>query len=544
MHVLRLAQLVCLECLFTVLTQTEPASILWRLRVRTWLPVLVGVCLLLCGLYGVMLIYATGQTWIALGILSLLMLGTWLFTSSKTYVYRYLFPGIIAVLIFVLLPILYTFGISFTNYSSRNLLGFERATRYLLEEVIPSEGVEYAFSVHAAEKDAKRRHNYQIRLEDTDSGKVYLTPELNLSNKKALKTEAAEADDAALAQLPEALTVRELIAVQAGLKRVAVHLPSGEEVGMSGLRRFVPLRKLYAQDGKNLVNQKTGEVLTPDFTRGFYVNQQTGEKVTPGFKVGVGLDNFRQIFTDAKYREPFVRIFIWTNVFALLTVFFAFAIGILLAVLMNWEALRFRPIYRTMLFLPYAVPGFISILVFRGLFNESFGEINLILNGLFGISPSWFSDPLFAKIMLLVVNTWLGYPYMMLLCMGLIKSIPADLYEASAIVGAGPITNFFKITLPLIARPIMPLLISSFAFNFNNFVLVSMLTGGGPDYLDTKVPAGATDILVSYTYRIAFVDSGQNFALAAAISTVIFALVAVMSVVQLKLTQSDKPANT
>jgi len=90
----------------------------------------------------------------------------------------------------------------------------------------------------------------------------------------------------------------------------------------------------------------------------------------------------------------------------------------------------------------------------------------------------------------------------------------------------------------------MPLLISSFAFNFNNFVLVSMLTGGGPDYLDTKVPAGSTDILVSYTYRIAFVDSGQNFALAAAISTVIFALVAVMSVLQLKLTQADKPINT
>lgn len=503
---------------------------------------MLGVGLLLCGLYGVMLIYATGQTWVALGVLSLLMLGAWLFSSSRTYVYRYLFPGIIAVLIFVLLPILYTFGIGFTNYSSRNLLSFERSTRYLLEETIPTEGVEYAFSLHAAAKGAPPA--YRIRLEDGASGKVYLTPELELAGKKALKIDAAEADEKALAALPEALPIRELIALQAALKGVAVHLPEGGEVGMSGLRRFVPLQKAYKLDGKNLVHQKTGEVLAPDFERGFYVSQTSGESFTPGFKVGVGLDNFRQIFTDAKYREPFVRIFIWTNIFALLTVFFAFSVGILLAVLMNWEALKFRPIYRTMLFLPYAVPGFISILVFRGLFNESFGEINLILNGLFGLRPGWFSDPLLAKVMLLIVNTWLGYPYMMLLCMGLIKSIPADLYEASAIVGAGPITNFFKITLPLIARPIMPLLISSFAFNFNNFVLVSMLTGGGPDYLDTKVPAGATDILVSYTYRIAFVDSGQNFALAAAISTVIFALVAVMSVVQLKLTQADRPVNT
>jgi maltose/maltodextrin transport system permease protein len=123
------------------------------------------------------------------------------------------------------------------------------------------------------------------------------------------------------------------------------------------------------------------------------------------------------------------------------------------------------------------------------------------------------------------------------LCSGLIKSIPADLYEASAIAGATPLTNFFKITVPLIARPLTPLLISAFAFNFNNFVLISLLTDGRPDYLNTKLPAGTTDILVSYTYRIAFTDSGQNFGLAAAISTLIFAMVALMALLQLRITR-------
>ena len=96
-----------------------------------------------------------------------------------------------------------------------------------------------------------------------------------------------------------------------------------------------------------------------------------------------------------------------------------------------------------------------------------------------------------------------------------------------------------RITWPLIRKPLTPLLVSSFAFNFNNFVLIYLLTRGRPDFLDTNVPAGETDILVSYTYRIAFEDSGQNFGLAAAISTIIFALVAILSIVNLRLTRAN-----
>jgi maltose/maltodextrin transport system permease protein len=237
---------------------------------------------------------------------------------------------------------------------------------------------------------------------------------------------------------------------------------------------------------------------------------------------------------DADFRGPFVSIFIWTVLFSALTVLFATAIGLSLAVVLNWEALKYRTLYRTLLFLPYAVPGFISILVFKGLFNQNFGEINAILDALFGVRPAWFADPLLAKVMILTVNTWLGYPYIMVLCTGLIKAIPADLYEASAIAGATPWQNFCRITAPLILKPLTPLLISAFAFNFNNFVLISLLTDGRPDFLNTKLPAGTTDILVSYTYRIAFTDSGQNFGLAAAISTLIFAMVALMSLAQLR----------
>jgi maltose/maltodextrin transport system permease protein len=254
--------------------------------------------------------------------------------------------------------------------------------------------------------------------------------------------------------------------------------------------------------------------------------------------VGIGFANYQRMLLDADFRGPFVSIFVWTVSFSALTVLFATALGMLLAVALEWPALKGRNVYRTLLFLPYAVPGFISILVFKGLFNQNFGEINAILDALFGVRPAWFADPTLARTMLLIVNTWLGYPYIMILCTGLLKAIPGDLYEASALAGASPWVNFTKITAPLIIKPLTPLLVAAFAFNFNNFVLISLLTDGRPDYLNTKLPAGTTDILVSYTYRIAFTDAGANFGLAAAISTLIFGMVALMALLQLRLTKA------
>jgi maltose/maltodextrin transport system permease protein len=295
---------------------------------------------------------------------------------------------------------------------------------------------------------------------------------------------------------------------------------------------MLPLWQSHA-DG-SLTELATGTTYHPNRESGFFESDK-GERMQPGFKVGIGLANYARMVTDADFRGPFLSIFVWTVVFSALTVVFTLVLGMSLAVLLNWEALRFRAVYRTLLFLPYAVPSFISILVFKGLFNQNFGEINGILSTLLGVRPAWFADPLLAKTMILIVNTWLGYPYIMILCSGLLKSVPSDLYEASALAGASPWTNFTKITAPLIIKPLTPLLISVFAFNFNNLVLIQLLTKGRPDYLNSKVPAGTTDILVSYTYRIAFQDSGQNFGLAAAISTLIFFMVAALSLINLRL---------
>lgn len=500
---------------------------------RRWIAPTAGVALALAALYLVTVVYAAGEVLLAGTILVVLALAAWVYTSQRLYAYRYLFPGIAAVVVFVVFPILYTVSLSFSNYSSRNLLAYERARQYFLDETYQSEGKSYQFSLYADGRE------YRARLQDEDDEHAYVTSALTLSSIEPSRVEAEPEPSGRLGMFTP-VELKEVIRLQQQLRALTIVMPDGSELRMTGLRRFGPVAKLYREgEGHTLVNQQTGEILTPDFDTGYF-KRANGEAVPPGFQVRIGWDHYLRIFTDEAFRQPFLRIFGWTVTFAALTVFFAASLGMLLAVLLSWEALRFRGLYQTLLFLPYAVPGFISILVFRGLFNNNFGEINLILDALFGIKPAWFSDPFLAKVMILIVNTWLGYPYMMVVCMGLIKAIPADLYEASAVAGAGPLTNFFRITMPLILKPLTPLLIAAFAFNFNNFVLINLLTNGRPDFLDTKIPAGTTDILVSYTYRIAFEDSGQNFGLAAAISTVIFAMVALLSWVNLRATRVTK----
>ena len=491
--------------------------------------------ILMAALYLVMRVYAAGELLLAGTMLVIVALATWIYSARTTYAFRYLFPGIAAALIFVVFPMVYTIAIGFTNYSSRNLLDFHRAEQYFLTETYRAEGATYEFTLHGA------GNAYRLKLAQSDSDQVFLLGPLALAAEKPLEVKAVAQD--ASVPLGDPLPLKDVIGKQKFIRALLVVLPDGSRVQMAGLRQFAPVRPLYVRnDDGSLKNQENGSVIRPDMKSGYFVDAN-GEKLPPGFQVETGWDNYQRIFTEQKFREPFIRIFVWTVVFSALTVLFATSLGMLLAVLLNWDALRFKGGYRILLFLPYAVPGFISILVFKGLFNQNVGEINLILGALFGIKPAWFSDPLLAKTMLLIVNTWLGFPYMMVICMGLIKAIPADLYEASAVAGAGPLTNFTKITLPLIMKPLTPLLISSFAFNFNNFVLISLLTGGRPDFIDTTVPAGTTDLLVSYTYRIAFQDSGANYGLAAAISTVIFLMVAVVSLIQMRFTRivADEP---
>ena len=499
-----------------------------RSALHVAMAVLGGVVLVASLALVVALHTASQHVWATI-VLAVIAIAIVIYRSPRLYAWRYVLPGALAVAVFVVAPIVYSFGISFTNYSSAHLLSFERATAVLLARSNASD-----VGLDAELRAAGHRTRFAFTADDGArfvSEPVVLGPPLRVPLRPA---------DPAAAEPGEPLTLKQLVALQPALQQVVAVLPDGTELRQSSLRRFTAMRPEFTRNGDGtLTDSADGSIVRADHDTGYW-RRRDGTAIEPGFRTYVAGQNYRHLFTDRRFFQPFLRVFGWTVAFATLNTLFTFGIGVVLASLLNWDALRHRNFYRMMLFLPYAVPAFISIPVFRGLFNENLGEINLILGQLFDIHPGWFSSATLARSMVLIVNTWLGYPYMMILCMGLIKAIPPDLYEASAIDGAGPLANFFHITLPLILRPIAPLLIASFAANFNNLALIELLTEGAPDFLDTEVPAGATDLLASYTYRIAFRDSGQHYALACAISTIIFVIVATLAVVNLRLFKVDK----
>lgn len=501
-----------------------------NLTQRHFVRYLLIIAILLLDFYAVMLMYSQGEYLFAILTLVILTSGVYIFSSPKAYAWRYVYPGITGMIIFILFPLVATIAIAFTNYSSTNQLSFERALNVLTAQKYLS-GEKYDFKLYP-----QTEGKYQIGL--SHNGEYFLSAPVSLV---PAQVNLAQQD------LPDinAAPLKTITQNRQALQAITLILPNDSALTMSSLRQFSAQSPRYRYDGTThqLINNENGKIYLANFDTGFFqqIDSQGNwlkETLEPGFTVSIGFANFIKIFTDEGIQKPFIQIFIWTIVFSVLTVLFTVILGMIFASLVQWEALKGKAIYRLLLILPYAVPAFISILIFKGLFNQSFGEINMILNQLFGIRPEWFNDPFLAKVMILIVNTWLGYPYMMILCMGLLKAIPNDLYEASAMDGASTWQNFSKITVPLLLKPLTPLMIASFAFNFNNFVLIQLLTNGRPDMIGTTTPAGHTDLLVSYTYRIAFEGGGsQDFGLAAAIATLIFLLVAGLALLNIKATK-------
>lgn len=514
--------------------------------------------------YAAVMMYASGEWVFALLDLVVVSVGLYVFMNKKTYAHRYIFPGVAGMVVFIIFPLAYTIGIAFTNYSGANLLSLEQAREFHLKKTYKVQGGEYDFTLVSGENN-----QFQLLLKQGDQS--FISHPLSLmTNKKLDEALKSGATDSGLREVPlhplveerefSSAPIREIVNLRNDLSRLSLALPGDIHLSMSSLRKFAAQKPQFSRlpdgavlksgvvikDGNLLRDNQSGALMLPNLETGFYQyideqGQYVGQSVSPGFVVSVGWKNFARIVTDPGIQAPFLQIFVWTVIFASCSVAFTLAIGMVLACLVQWESLKGRGFYRVMLILPYAIPAFISILVFKGLFNQNFGEINLFLEAAFGIKPDWYTSPFLAKVMILIVNTWLGYPYMMILSMGLLKAIPEDLYEASAMDGAGPIQNFFKITVPLLMKPLTPLLIASFAFNFNNFVLIQLLTNGAPDIIGATTPAGTTDLLVSYTYRIAFQGSGgQDYGLASAIATAIFLIVGALALLNLKLAKADK----
>ncbi len=242
----------------------------------------------------------------------------------------------------------------------------------------------------------------------------------------------------------------------------------------------------------------------------------------------VGFQNFVNMLKLPMWNSTFWGVLGWTLVWSLVSTLSCFFGGLGMACLVNNRRVKFRKFWRTIYILPWAIPGMISLLVFRNMFNGQFGPINVFLreNGIITQNIPWLSDPTLAKIVIVVVNFWLGFPYFMAMMSSVMSSISPELLEAARIDGANPRQEFRRITLPLVLYSTAPLLIMSFATNFNNFNVIYFLTNGNPINPDYMY-AGSTDILITWIYKLT--NDNRQFQMAAVMSIMVFVVIATIS---------------
>ena len=255
----------------------------------------------------------------------------------------------------------------------------------------------------------------------------------------------------------------------------------------------------------------------------------------------VGLDNFKQImsFGAGGFGSTFFKVLGWTLVWAFFATFLNYFLGMGVAMLINRKGIKFKKMWRTILVVTIAVPQFVSLLYIKKMFDVD-GLINLKLMdwGIIDQAIPFWLDPTMSKVLIIIINLWIGIPYLMLIATGLLMNIPADLYESARIDGANPFQMFMKITLPYMLFVTGPYLLTSFTGNLNNFNVIFLLSQGTPYSADLTDRAGNTDLLITWLYKMTVQDT--NYKMAAVIGIMVFVVTAVISLVVYGLLPSVK----
>lgn len=464
------------------------------------------------------------------------------YLSKRQIALKFLLPGTIALLIFQVYPVLYTAYIGFTNYGTGNVLDQQQAVERIISDsiTVPADAIRYEST--PLENEAG---DLALLLNDPD-GDLFLGTEEGLTlleegdvvGEGVSRVVLDEYQPITLGDLGE--REAEILAFTVPISAEnAEALGVDAEAGAISVQTFnsaaVAVQSLEFDDEEGVIRDLEDGTVYSAVNGTFTASD--GSTLRPGFREFVGFENYQRVLTSEAIRGPFLRVFLWTFAFAILSVVTTFVLGLALALALNDPRMKLRRSTRSLLIVPYALPSFMTALIWQGLLNTTFGPINRIL----GVEIPWLTSQAFAgalpKFSVILVNLWLGFGYMFLITTGALQAMPEEVKEAARVDGASGWQILRQITLPLLLVAVGPLLIASFAFNFNNFNTVFLLTGGGPPIQGTLTPAGHTDILISFSYRLAFAGGrGQDFGLAAAISTIIFFLVAIFSYIGFKRT--------
>jgi arabinogalactan oligomer/maltooligosaccharide transport system permease protein len=477
-------------------------------------------------LYAVPPLIAT-RAWVALAVLGVVtaVIG-YLYLSRRSVPAKYLVPGTIFLLAFQVLPVVYTMTTAFTNFGDGH-----RGDKLAAVTAIESGSVrQVPGSPEYGLTTAVKGGRLVFLLVDTKTKRVQVGTPAGLTPLPGAKVGLG----GRVVQAPGHIILTTSQAAERGPEISAFSVPTpGGAIKANGLSRAVEgrARRTYDAACDCVVDTATGRRWVADESRGFFVDP-SGRSLPEGWQVGVGFGNFARALTDPAISGHFLGVFVWNTVFALASVATTFALGMGIALTLHHPKMRGTKIYRVALVLPYGMPAFAMLLVWRDMFNRDFG----LINQMSGLSLDWLGQPTMARFAVVLVNLWLGFPYMFLVTTGALQAIPRELTEAAGIDGASPACAFRKVTFPLLLVALTPLLICSFAFNFNNFNAIQLTTQGGPFAADSP-QVGATDLLITYTFRLAFGTGSAQYGFASAISVFIFAIVVLFSVIMFRQTR-------
>lgn len=500
--------------------ETPPAP-RWAIALK-WLLIAAAVAL---GAVAIQRLVAQGS-WLGVVLVSAILMAVLaVYSTRRAIPLKYLLPGLFLLLGLQVWPVMYTVSTAFTNYGYGHALTKEEAVDAIVANSVREVqgSPRYAMSVAVKEGTDPATGEIYLLLTEPKSGTSLLGSKTGLTD---LPADGVAKDERGKITAAPGYTILNAKQVNArkDLGEFAVPTPGGGGIKSVGVSQAFEGKPTVTYDAAtDTISDATGKKFVAKDAM-FVPADGKGQAFPQGWKENIGLSNFQRIISDPVIRSGFVGIFAWNVVFAAVSVISTFLLGMLLALLLNDPRLKGKGFYRSILILPYALPGFVTALVWASMFNQDYGLINNTLN----LSIDWLGNTWAAKAAILIANLWLGFPYMFIVCTGALQAIPSDVKEAALIDGASPLRTLRSIIMPLLLVAVGPLLVASFAFNFNNFGLIYLLTGGGP-YTAENTTIGGTDLLITYAYRLAFSGTNPNYGFAAAVSIVIFFIVAAMS---------------
>lgn len=439
---------------------------------------------------------------------------------------KYLLPGAILLLALQIWPLVYTVGISFTNYGDGHLGTKEQAIASIEANSVRQVEGSGRYQLNIAVSEGQPTQTGDLVYLLTDPEGVFYAGDLDGLTDPLDPADVEASPTGRIISAPgyTTLTAIEVNDRQADLNDFAVPTETGgiKQVGLS--EAFIGEKTLVYDEASDSITDLNSGVVYVEGNAQFVPESGEGRALPQGWKENVGLANYVNAVTNDTLRNGLFGVLLWNFAFAALSVVTTFVLGMFLALLFNDERLKGRGVYRSLLILPYTLPIYVTALVWASMFNPDFGLINDVT----GLSINWLGDPVWAKVAILATNLWLGFPYMFIVCTGALQSIPSDVKEAAQIDGASWFRTVRSIIMPLLLVAVGPLMIASFAFNFNNFGLIFLLTEGGP-FTGGQSQIGSTDLLITLAYRLALGGASPNFGFASAISVFIFILVALIS---------------